>query len=57
MLQVGDKVIIMSAPGTFTVVAVAGDQITIENASGLRKTVLAQAARRVEPPAESSGGS
>jgi hypothetical protein len=55
MLQVGDKVVIMSMPGTFTVVAVAGDQITIENQVGVRKVVLAHAARRVEAPADGGG--
>jgi hypothetical protein len=51
MLNVGDKVVIMSAPGTFEVVEVNGDEVTIQNASGLRKVVLAQAVRRVERPA------
>jgi len=55
MLQVGDEVVIMSVPGRFTVVAVAGDQITIENQAGLRKVVLAQAARRVEAPGDGGG--
>lgn len=55
MLRVGDKVIIMSVPGTFTVVAVRGEEITIENQAGLRKVVLAQAARRLEPPTGGTG--
>jgi hypothetical protein len=57
MPQVGDEVIIMSAPGRFRVVAVDGDQITIDNGAGLRRVVLAQAARRVETPADGSEGS
>ena len=40
MLQVGDEVVIMSAPGRFTVTAVDGQLVTIENPEGIRKTVL-----------------
>lgn len=40
MIQVGDTVVVMSAPGAFTVVKVDGAVVTIENAAGVRKTVL-----------------
>ncbi len=47
MLQVGDEVVIMSAPGRFTVIAVNGSTVTIENRDGVRKTVFAQSVRAV----------
>jgi len=40
MIQVGDAVVVMSAPGVFTVVNVDGAVVTLENAAGVRKTVL-----------------
>jgi hypothetical protein len=49
MLEVGQEVVLMSFPGRFRVVAVNGDVITIENAIGVRKTVLQQSVR-VMPP-------
>ena len=48
MYQVGDEVIVMSAPGHFRIVAVDGDVLTIENEQGLRKQVLVQAVRKLE---------
>jgi len=48
MLQVGDEVVIMSAPGRFTVTAVEGQLVTIENPEGIHKTVLEQSVRSVE---------
>ncbi len=48
MLQIGDEVIIMSAPGHFTVVGIDGDVLTIENDVGLRKQVFVQAVRKRE---------
>ena len=40
MLEVGDTVVTMGAPGRFTVITVAGPLVTIENGEGVRKTVL-----------------
>jgi hypothetical protein len=51
MVQVGDDVVIMSAPGRFRVIAVDGQTVTIENEHGLRKTVLQASIRTVEKPA------
>ena len=48
MVRVGDEVVIMSAAGRFTVVAVEGDVLTIENAHGVRKTVLEATVRTVD---------
>lgn len=38
-MKVGDKVITMGSPGRFTVIAVDGEALTIENEDGVRKTV------------------
>jgi preprotein translocase subunit YajC len=48
MLQVGDEVVIMSAPGVFKVIAVDGPTLTIENNDGIRKLVLQGSVRTVE---------
>jgi hypothetical protein len=48
MVQIGDDVVVMSAPGRFRVVALDGQAVTIENAEGVRKTVLQQSVRRLE---------
>jgi len=48
MMKVGDEVIVMSAPGRFRVTVVDGELVTIENAEGIRKTVLEQSVRVVE---------
>ncbi len=50
MLQIGDQVVIMSAPGVFKVIAVDGAAVTIENAAGVRKLVLEGSVRTVEKP-------
>ena len=49
MPQVGEEVVLMSFPGRFRVVEVDGEVLTIENAGGMRKRVLAQAVRVVPP--------
>lgn len=48
MYQIGDQVIVMSSPGYFTIVAVDGDVLTIENEQGMRKQVFSQAVRKRE---------
>jgi hypothetical protein len=48
MVHIGDEVVVMSAPGRFRVVAVDGMAVTIENAEGVRKTVLEQSLRTLE---------
>ncbi len=47
MLTVGDIVVTMSYPGMFTVVALNGDQVVIEDGSGATHTVLTANVRRV----------
>ncbi len=47
MLQVGDTVVTMGAPGRFEVIAVNGEEVIIQNAQGLRKTVLERSLRRI----------
>ena len=49
MMEVGDTVVTMGAPGRFTVITVAGPLVTIENAEGVRKTVLDTNLRKLEP--------
>ncbi len=49
MLELGQEVVLMSAPGRFRIVEIAGQVLTIENDSGVRKQVLAQAVRPVPP--------
>lgn len=51
-MEVGQEVVLMSFPGRFRVVAVDGNVLTIENAIGVRKTVLQQSVR-VMPPKDS----
>jgi len=48
MLQVGDRVITMAAPGHFRVVAMEGLVVTIENQEGIRKTVLEMNIRKIQ---------
>lgn len=48
MLEIGDKVVIMSAAGVFKVIAIDGATVTIENAEGVRKLVLAGSVRTLE---------
>jgi len=50
MVRVGDEVVIMSAPGRFRVIGCDGARITLENAEGVRKTVLEQSVRLVSRP-------
>jgi hypothetical protein len=49
MIEVGQEVVLMSAPGRFRVVEVDGEVLTIENDQGVRKKVLAQAVRVLPP--------
>lgn len=49
MVRIGDEVVVMSAPGRFRVVALDGAVVTIENAEGIRKTVLERNVRLVQP--------
>ena len=51
MLEVGQEVVLMSAPGRFRIVAVEGSIITIENDVGLQKRVLMQAVRTLNEAA------
>ncbi len=55
MVHVGDEVVVMSAAGRFKVVAIEGPVLTIENAQGVRKSVLETSVRTLEkrepPPA------
>jgi len=48
MYEIGDEVVIMSAPGRWKIVAIEGDVLTIENSAGIRKQVLGQAVRKLE---------
>lgn len=50
MLQIGDEVVIMSAPGVFRVIALDGGTVTIENGEGVRKLVLEGSVRTVAKP-------
>ena len=47
-IRVGDEVILMSAAGRFTVVAVERDVLTLQSGSGVHKRVLVTAVRKVE---------
>jgi hypothetical protein len=51
MLEIGQEVVIMSAPGRFRIVEIEGDLLTIENDLGVSKKVRSQAVR-VLPPRE-----
>jgi hypothetical protein len=48
MVQVGDEVVIMSAPGRFKVIAIDGLVVTIENGKGMRKLVLDSSVRSIQ---------
>jgi len=50
MLQIGDRVVIMSAPGVFKIIAIDGPTVTIENDEGVRKLVLAGSLRTLPKP-------
>jgi len=47
MWQVGQEVVLMSAPGRFRITAVDEEVLTIENNAGVRKRVLARAVRPI----------
>jgi len=47
LYNVGQEVVLMSAPGRFRIVEVDGDVITIENDAGIRRKVLESAVRPV----------
>ena len=49
MVQLGDEVVSMSAPGRFRVVEIDGSVITIESDSGVRMRVLDRSVRVIEP--------
>jgi hypothetical protein len=46
-LRVGDVVVTMSYPGMFTVIALEGEQVTMADANGVTRTVIAANVRRV----------
>jgi hypothetical protein len=46
-IVVGDRVVHLQVPGVFTVVAVRGDLIDVENERGLRMTIHRRGLRRV----------
>jgi hypothetical protein len=48
MVQIGDEVVVMSAPGRFRVIAVDAAVVTLENAEGVRKTVLESSIRTLQ---------
>jgi hypothetical protein len=48
MLEIGDRVVTMSAAGIFRVIAIEGSTVTIENAGGVRKLVLEGSVRALE---------
>lgn len=49
-IAVGDLVISMLAPGHFRVIERKGEHLTLENASGIRRTVRETNVRKVIPP-------
>jgi len=49
-VRVGDEVVIMSAPGRFTIVAIDGPLLTLENREGVRKTVHVTNVRTMGKP-------
>jgi hypothetical protein len=53
-VQTGDEVVIMSAPGRFTVIAIDGAALTLRNAEGMQKTVHVTGVRILAPRASSS---
>lgn len=48
MLKVGDVVVTMSYPGLFTVVTIAGENVTIVDAEGRTRLVRGSNLRRVQ---------
>ena len=55
-IQVGDQVITLQVPGTFTVIDRRGSHVVIETARGLRMTVLDSQVRRLHDVPPPSGG-
>jgi len=53
MLEIGQEVVVMSAPGRFRILAIEGDLLTIESEAGVRKKVNRRAVR-VLPAREES---
>jgi hypothetical protein len=47
-VNVGDEVVVMSAPGRFTIVAIDGPVLTLENKEGVRKLVRVTNVRKME---------
>jgi hypothetical protein len=47
-VNVGDEVVVMSAPGRFTIVAIDGPILTLENKDGVRKLVRVTNVRTME---------
>jgi preprotein translocase subunit YajC len=47
MLQIGDHVVTMSAPGIFKVIAIDGPTVTIESGEGVRKSVAESSLRTI----------
>ena len=48
MLEIGDAVVTMGAPGVFKVIAIDGPTVTIENREGIRKLVLQASVRTLD---------
>jgi hypothetical protein len=47
MLKIGDVVVTMSYPGLFTIIAIAGEDVTIVDAEGRTRLVRGSNVRRV----------
>jgi len=47
VIAVGDRVVHLQVPGVFTVIAVRGDLVDVENDRGLRMTIHRRALRHV----------
>ena len=56
-VHVGDEVVIMSAPGRFTIVAIKGPVLTLEDKDGVRKMVNVTNVRTMEKRAPAPGQS
>ena len=50
VVRVGDEVVVMSAPGRFTIVSINGPVLTLENKEGVRKMVHVTNVRTMEKP-------
>lgn len=49
-MHIGDEVVIMSSPGRFTIVAIDGPALTLENRDGVQKTVHVTNVRTMPKP-------